>query len=150
MLKEISPVEEEKIIVANDFGTVSTKRVMLKVSNTEASIPIKQIYSISFRRKHNFSLGILYLFISIAVLIGELYIENSYETEGVSMPKLISVLTLILILLFFIVSMTYFIGHHLIRINEFGDDRKKIKVDLFKTRQGKEYYEAIHQQIIGG
>ena len=69
MLKEISPVEEEKIIVANDFGTVSTTSVMLKVSNTEASIPLKQIYSISFRRKHNFSLGIFYLFISIAVLI---------------------------------------------------------------------------------
>ena len=137
----------EKIIVANEFGTVSNEKVIVNMSNSrEIHIPLKQIYSISFRRKHNIIPAIFYFVLCISLLIGVFIIEGIPELFD-SIPKAYVIIAILITSILFLVSMFQYMGHHIIRINEVGDDRKFIKVKLSKTKDGREFSQAIEHLL---
>lgn len=131
---------QEKVIFSNSFGTVSDKRVIVNYKNGSEDFPIKQISSVSFERKQNIPLAIIYFVFGIGVLFA---VFNMQEVEGT-----IIVFALLLFLFFIFVGIAYYIGNHQIRISSAGQNQKPIKVEMAKTKEGKLFSDAIKQQII--
>lgn len=130
----------EKIIFNNSFGTVSDKRVIVNYKNGSEDIPIKQISSVGIERKQNIFLAIIYFVIGIGVLVG---IFNMREVPGAMI-----VVALVFFLFCVLVGVAYYIGNHQIKLSTAGVERKPIKVEMSKTREGREFSNAIKKQII--
>jgi hypothetical protein len=98
---------DEKIIFTNSFGTVSDKKVIINYKNGSEEISLWQISSVSFVRKRNIPLSLLYFFIGIVLL--KLIFGLS------QIPLSVVIIVLILFLFFALVGIAYFIGNHQIR-----------------------------------
>ncbi len=130
----------EKIIFTNSFGTVSDKRVIINYKNGTEDISLWQISSVSFVRKRNMLLSLLYFFIGIVLLK---LIFGSSETH-----VFVMIIALIFFLFFILVGIAYFIGNHQIRLEVLGAAIKPVKVEIAKTKEGRAFSEAIKKQVI--
>ncbi len=130
----------KKIIFTNSFGTVSDKRIIVNAKNGSEDFPLKQISSVSFERKQNIPLAIIYFIVGIGILIG---IFNMHEVSGA-----VIVVALVFFLFCALVGVAYYIGNYQIKLSAAGQSRKPIKVEMAKTREGREFADAIRRQII--
>ena len=130
----------EKIIFTNSFGTVSDKRVIVNYKNGSEDFPLKQISSVSFERKQNIPLAIIYFIVGVGILVS---IFNMQEVPGTMI-----VVALVFFLFCVLVGVAYYIGNHQIKISAAGQSHKPIKVEMAKTREGREFSDAIRRQII--
>ncbi|MCX6256250.1 MAG: hypothetical protein NTV31_17510 [Bacteroidia bacterium] len=130
----------ERIVFNNSFGTVSDKRIILNYKNGSEDIPIKQISSVSFERKQNILFAIFYLIIGIGILVGTFSLEQ--------VPGAVIIVALVLFILFSLVGIAYYMGNYQIKISVSGRDKKPIRVELAKTKEGRDFSEAIRRQII--
>jgi hypothetical protein len=133
-------MDNEKTTFNNSFGTVSNKRIIVKYKNGSEDIPIKLISSVSFARKQRTSLALFYLLIGAGVLIG------TFNITPLSMGAII--VGLLFFIFCILIGAAYYIGNHQIKLGASGQNRKPIKVEMSKTKEGKEFSEAIRRQII--
>ena len=132
----------ESILFTNSFGTVSDKRIILNLKNGAEDIPIQKISSISFERKRNIPVGILFFVFGIGVI-------NEIMSAGkFGLPSYMILVGIGVFLFFGLAGTAYIIGNYRIRLNVSGVARKPIKVEMAKTKAGREFTEAIRKQII--
>ncbi len=130
----------EKIIFSNSFGTVSDKRIIVSYKNGSEDFPLKQISSVSFERKQNIPLAIIYFIVGVGLLI---YIFSLSQVPGA-----IVVVGAVLFIFTILVGLAYYVGHYQIKLSVVGKDRKPIKVEVAKAQEGKEFADAIRHQLI--
>jgi len=127
----------EKIIFFNSFGTVSDKRVIINYKKGSVDIPLKQISSVSYERKRNIPLSIFYLVLGIGIFIGIFQMG-----ENILFPMLFFFLYSVLI------GVTYYIGNHQIKFSSSDKDINPIKVEMAKTKEGREFSNSIRHQLV--
>jgi hypothetical protein len=135
--------QNEHLQFSNTFGSVTDKRIVLHYKNGSEEIPIGQITSISFQKARNMFMSIFSFLISILLIVYIIAIVNSRNSEG-GIFVLIASLIFILSVLSGIAN---WIGHHNIAISAGGKDRKPIKVEMSKTREGKDFVNAIKKLL---
>jgi hypothetical protein len=135
--------QNEHLQFSNTFGSVTDKRIVLNYKNGSEEIPIGQITSISFQKARNMFMSIFSFIISILLIVYIIAIVNSRNSEG-GIFVLIASLIFILSVLSGIAN---WIGHHNIAISAGGKDRKPIKVEMSKTREGKDFVNAIKKLL---
>jgi len=131
---------DEKILFTNTFGVVSSKRVIINSKNGTEDFPIRQISSISFHRKQNKSLALVYFLFGFLIL--------AITVIQSRIPGIAIVVVLILFLLCILIGIAYYIGNYQIKFSIAGQDRTPIKVEMAKTKEGREFSDAVRQQII--
>ncbi|HAR20619.1 MAG TPA: hypothetical protein DCR46_08145 [Cytophagales bacterium] len=134
-------IMEETNVFKNSFGSVTNKRVVLQYKNGTEDIPISQISSISFQRKRNhfLSFGSFVIAIALACILG-IQLENASGVE---------VLILFVLIVFSLFSgIANRVGHHEILISAGGKDRKALKVEFAKTKDGLEFVDAIKKTLV--
>lgn len=135
--------QNEHLQFSNTFGSVTDKRIVLNYKNGSEEIPIGQITSISFQKARNTFMSIFSFIISILLIVYIITIVNSRNSAG-GIFVLIASLIFILSVLSGIAN---WIGHHNIAISAGGKDRKPIKVEMSKTREGKDFVNAIKKLL---
>lgn len=131
----------EKILFSNSFGSVTDKRIILNYKSGTEDLPVGQITSVSYQHKRNYVFAIGGFLITIGGLVAMLAnISNIGSAE------------VLIILLFIIVAMlsgiANWIGHHNIQISAGGKDRKPLKAEMSKTREGREFVDAVKRAVI--
>ncbi|MBM3456197.1 MAG: hypothetical protein FJX80_13820 [Bacteroidetes bacterium] len=131
----------EKILFSNSFGSVTDKRIILNYKSGTEDLPIGQITSVSYQHKRNYVFAIGSFLITIGGLVAML--ENISHTGGAEV---------LIILLFVIIALlsgiANWIGHHNIQISAGGKDRKPLKAEMSKTREGREFVDAVKRAVI--
>lgn len=135
--------QNEHLQFSNTFGSVTDKRIVLNYKNGSEEIPIGQITSISFQKARNKFMSIFSFLISILLIVFIITVVNSRSPES-SIFVLIASLLFVLSVLSGIAN---WIGHHNIAISAGGKDRKPIKVEMSKTREGKDFVNAIKKLL---
>lgn len=122
----------EKVVYTNVFGTVTNKRIVLKYKSGSEDILISQISSISLQHKRNYFSAITSLVLGLIIISYMLLMINS-----------LGGLEIIFILLFcgvaFLSSLANWVGHHNIIISTSGQNRKPLKVEMAKTKEGLQF-----------
>ena len=57
-------------------------------------------------------------------------------------------IALVLLIFFILAGISYFLGNYAIRMTIAGKEGKPIKVEMSKTKEGNEFYQAVRKQII--
>lgn len=131
----------EKILFSNSFGSVTDKRIILNYKSGTEDLPVGQITSVSYQHKRNYVFAIVGFLICLGGLVA--MIANIRNIGGVEV---------LIILLFAIVALlsgiANWIGHHNIQISAGGKDRKPLKAEMSKTREGREFVDAIKRAVI--
>jgi hypothetical protein len=134
----------EKLLFNNSFGSVTDKRIILNYKSGTEELPIRSISSISYIHKRNY-------FIVIPTFIIALYLICFITIVGLADERLsgsemfIALLFFLLILLILIAN---WIGHHNIQISVGGINRKPLKFEKSKSKEGHEFVEAIKAAVI--
>ena len=131
----------EKILFNNSFGSVTDKRVILNYKSGTEDLPIGQVSSISFQHKRNYFFAIFSFIMGIGGLV--LVLSNLDSFGG---PQVLIIITVALFAL--ISGIANWLGHHNILISAGGQNRKPIKVEMAKTRDGRAFSEAVKKAII--
>jgi hypothetical protein len=133
--------QDETSIFNNSFGTVTNKRIVLQYKNGNEDIPIGQISSISFQRKRNHILSVgSFIIVIILLFILSINLEHTSAVEA--------------LLLFFLIIFSLFsgianwVGHHEILISAGGKDRKPIKVEFAKTKDGLDFVDSVKRTFV--
>jgi hypothetical protein len=132
---------KESLVFSNTFGIVTDKRITLNYRTGTEDIPINQVTSISLQHKRNYIFAIGGFAIGTIIL---LFMVSSMRNLGGGEALII----LLVSLLGFLIGVTHWIGHHNIVISTGGNDRKPLKVEMAKTREGREFSNAIKKQIV--
>lgn len=130
----------EKIIFSNTFGSVTDKRVILNYKSGTEDIPVGQITSISYQHKRNYFFSIGGFLIGGVGLLGIL--------SNVTKAAIGVLVILLLVIIGFLSGVANWIGHHNIVISVGGKDRKPLKAELSKTKEGREFVEAVKRAVI--
>lgn len=128
----------EKSIYSNYFGSVTDKRVMLNYKSGVEDIPVSQISSISFQRKRNYFIAVSSFVLAI-VLIALLLLNSASGVEAI--------IYFVFIVFLLISGAANWLGHHVILISAAGKDRKPLKVEMSKTKEGLLFVEAVKKII---
>ena len=131
----------EKIIFSNTFGSVTDKRIILNYKSGTEDIPVGQITSISYQHKRNYFFSIGGFLFGGGGLLGML--ANINKFNGV-----VVLVILLLVIMGFLSGVANWIGHHNIIISVGGKDRKPLKAELSKTKEGREFVEAVKRAVI--
>jgi len=131
----------EKILFSNSFGKITEKRIILNYKSGTEDLPVRQITSVSFQHERNIFFAIGSILISFGGIIA--IIENFSNLNGMQV-----LLILLLIVVAFLSGVANWIGHHKIQLSAGGNDRKPLKVEMSKTREGLEFVKAIRKKII--
>lgn len=131
----------EKVLFRNSFGSVTDKRIILNYKRGSEDIPIGQITSVSYQHKRNYVFLIFSFFMTICGLVFLFAtISNMHGVE------------VLVILLFIIIAMlssiAHWIGHYNIQISAGGNNRKLLRVEMSKTREGREFVDAVKKSAI--
>ncbi|MEO5641716.1 MAG: hypothetical protein ABIQ40_19840 [Bacteroidia bacterium] len=130
----------ENVVFKNEFGNVTDKRVILNYKSGVEDIPIGQISSISLKHKRNNFFAIGSFAIAVVAIIAML--ANIVRIPGAG------VLIIIVIVIFaFLSGIANWIGHHEIVISTSGQNRKGLKVEMAKTKEGRQFVDAIRKAI---
>jgi hypothetical protein len=135
--------QNEHLQFSNTFGSVTDKRIVLNHKNGSEEIPIGQITSISFQKARNVFMSIFSFLFSILIIVYIVTIINSRSSEGSIIVLIASALLIISVLS----GIANWIGHHNIVISAGGKDRKPIRVEMSKTREGKDFVNAIKKLL---
>jgi len=135
--------QNEHLQFSNAFGSVTDKRIVLYHKNGSEEIPIGQITSISFQKARNVFMSIFSFLFSILIIVYIVTIINSRSSEGSIIVLIASALLIISVLS----GIANWIGHHNIVISAGGKDRKPIRVEMAKTREGKDFVNAIKKLL---
>ena len=131
----------EKILFSNSFGSVTDKRIILNYKSGTEDLPVGQITSVSYQHRRNYVFAIGGFLISLGGLIAML--ANISNIGGAEV---------LIILLFLIVALlsgiANWIGHHNIQISAGGNDRKPLRAEMSKTREGREFVDAVKRIVI--
>ena len=131
----------EKILFSNSFGSVTDKRIILNYKSGTEDLPVGQITSVSYQHRRNYVFAIGGFLISLGGLIAML--ANIRNIGGAEV---------LIILLFLIVALlsgiANWIGHHNIQISAGGKDRKPLRAEMSKTREGREFVDAVKRAVI--
>ena len=131
----------EKILFSNSFGSVTDKRIILNYKSGTEDLPVGQITSVSYQHRRNYVFAIGGFLISLGGLIAML--ANISNIGGAEV---------LIILLFLIVALlsgiANWIGHHNIQISTGGKDRKPLRAEMSKTREGREFVDAVKRAVI--
>jgi hypothetical protein len=131
----------EKILFSNSFGSVTDKRIILNYKSGTEDLPVGQITSVSYQHRRNYVFAIGSFLISLGGLITML--ANISNIGGAEV---------LIILLFLIVALlsgiANWIGHHNIQISAGGKDRKPLRAEMSKTREGREFVDAVKRAVI--
>lgn len=131
----------EKIIFSNSFGSVTDKRIILNYKSGTEDLPVGQITSVSYQHKRNYIFAIGGFLICLGGLVA--VFANINNIGGAEV---------FIILLFVIVALlsgiANWIGHHNIQISAGGKDRKPLKAEMSKTREGREFVDAVKRAVI--
>ena len=122
----------EKFVYSNTFGTITDKRVFLNYKSGTESFPVDQVNTVNFlhRRNYFFAVGSI-----LAVALTPMYFANA--------------ITVIIIILFFmILGIANWIGHHNIIVHVGAEKKKPLKVEMAKTKDGKQFVEALKKSIV--
>ena len=129
----------EEVIFTNALGTITDKRAIFNFKSGTEDVPLKQITSVSFERKQNIP-ALLYFALCFFIL----YTIGKMD----SVSGIVIVLGIILILIFGLTGIAYYIGNYYIKISTAGHDRPPMKVEMAKTKDGREYTNVLRRQII--
>ena len=129
--------KSENIILTNIFGMVTDKRVTLHYKSGTEDIPIEQITSISFLHKRNLIFAAVGFF-SVIVFFVLLIVLLVKESSG-----LFILLSVVLILFGFLTGLANWVGHHVIIIHAEREKRKPLKVEMSRTKEGKQFVDTI-------
>jgi hypothetical protein len=135
--------QNEHLQFSNAFGSVTDKRIVLNHKNGSEEIPIGQITSISFQKARNIFMSIFSFLFSILIILWIVTVINSRSSEGSIIVLIASVLLIVSVLS----GIANWIGHHNIVISAGGKDRKPIRVEMAKTREGKDFVNAIKKLL---
>jgi len=135
--------QNEHLKFSNTFGSVTDKRIVLNHKNGSEEIPIGQITSISFQKARNIFMSIFSFLFSILIILWIVTVINSRSSEGSIIVLIASVLLIVSVLS----GIANWIGHHNIVISAGGKDRKPIRVEMSKTREGKDFVNAIKKLL---
>jgi hypothetical protein len=135
--------QNEHLKFSNAFGSVTDKRIVLNHKNGSEEIPLGQITSISFQKARNIFMSIFSFLFSILIIVYIIAIINSRSSEGSVIVLIASALLIISVLS----GIANWIGHHNIVISAGGKDRKPIRVEMSKTREGKDFVNAIRKLL---
>lgn len=135
--------QNEHLKFSNTFGSVTDKRIVLNHKNGSEEIPIGQITSISFQKARNTFMSIFSFLFSILIILWIVTVINSRSSEGGIIVLIASVLLIVSVLS----GIANWIGHHYIVISAGGKDRKPIRVEMSKTREGKDFVNAIKKLL---
>ncbi len=131
----------EKMLFSNSFGSVTDKRIILNYKSGTEDLPLGQITSVSYQHRRNYVFSIGGFLISLYGLIAML--ANISNIGGAEV---------LIILLFIIVALlsgiANWIGHHNIQISAGGKDRKPLRAEMSKTREGREFVDAVKRAVI--
>ncbi len=131
----------EKMLFSNSFGSVTDKRIILNYKSGTEDLPLGQITSVSYQHRRNYVFSIGGFLISLGGLIAML--ANISNIGGAEV---------LIILLFIIVALlsgiANWIGHHNIQISAGGKDRKPLRAEMSKTREGREFVDAVKRAVI--
>ena len=131
----------EKILFSNSFGSVTDKRIILNYKSGTEDLPVGQITSVSYQQRRNYVFAIGGFLISLGGLIAML--TNISDLGGSE------VLIILVVIIFFLLSgIANWIGHHNIQISAGGKDRKPIRAEMSKTREGREFVDAVKRAFI--
>lgn len=130
----------ETILFTNHFGSVTNKRVTLKYKSGVEDIPVGQISSVRFEHIRNYFPAIGGGLGAIAILF--FMLSNLNHLGGAE------VIVMILVILFLgLLGLANWVGHHDIVISASGNNRKPLKVELAKTREGRQFVDAVKKVI---
>jgi len=131
----------EKMLFSNSFGSVTDKRIILNYKSGSEDLPVGQITSVSYQHKRNYFFSIGGFLISIGGLVA--IFDNSNHLGGSEV---------LIVLLFLIVALlsgiANWVGHHNIKISVGGRDRKPLRAEMSKTREGREFVDAVKRAVI--
>jgi hypothetical protein len=130
----------ENVIYTNHFGTVTDKRVILNYKWGTEDIPIGQISSVGIEHKRNYFFAIGSLVATILILI--FMFGNLDNIRGAETLIIVS-----LVLIFILSGLANWVGHHHILISTGGQNRKPLKVEMAKTKDGRQFVDAVKKVI---
>ena len=131
----------EKILFSNTFGSVTDKRVILNYKSGTEDIPVGQVTSISYKHDRNyfFSIGGFVVGVGgLIVMIGSLRHLGGAEVLIILLVAIVGLLS----------GIANWIGHHNIVISAGGKDRKPLRAEMSKTREGREFMDAVKKAVI--
>jgi hypothetical protein len=131
----------EKILFSNSFGSVTDKRIILNYKSGTEDLPVGQITSVSYQHQRNYVFAIGGFLITIGGLVAML--ANINNIGGAEVLKI-----LLLIIVALLSGIANWIGHHNIQISAGGKDRKPLRVEMSKTREGREFVDAVKKAVI--
>lgn len=131
----------EKMLFSNSFGSVTDKRIILNYKSGTEDLPVGQITSVSYQHKRNYVFAIGGFLISLGGLIAILVNTSNLNGAGV-------LIILLIIILALLSSIANWIGHHNIQISAGGKDRKPLRAEMSKTRDGREFVDAVKRVVI--
>jgi len=131
----------EKVLFINSFGTVTDKRIILNYKSGTEDLPVGSITSVSYQHKRNYVFAIGGFLITIGGLVAILA-----EISHIGGAEVLIILLLIIVAL--LSGIANWIGHHNIQISAGGKDRKPLKAEMSKTREGREFVDAVKRAVI--
>ncbi len=131
----------EKILFSNTFGSVTDKRIILNYKSGTEDIPVGQVTSVSYKQDRNyfFSIGGFVVGVGgLLVMFGNISRLGGAEVLVILLVAIIGLLS----------GIANWIGHHNVVISAGGKDRKPLRAEMSKTREGREFVDAVKKAVI--
>jgi len=132
---------QEKVLFSNSFGSVTDKRIILNYKSGTEDLPLGQITSVSYQHSRNYFFAIGGFALGLIVLLATLTNLHNIGSSEV-------LIVLIFVIIAILSGVANWIGHHNILISAGGKDRKPLKAEMSKTRQGREFADAVKRAVI--
>ena len=133
----------EKMLFSNSFGSVTDKRIILNYKSGTEDLPVGQITSVSYQHKRNYVFAFGGFLISLGGLIAIAILANISNLNGAGV-----LIILLIIIVALLSGIANWIGHHNIQISAGGKDRKPLRAEMSKTRDGREFVDAVKRVVI--
>jgi len=131
----------EKIIFSNTFGSVTDKRIILNYKEGSEDLPIGQVTSISYKHRRNYFFAIGSFIVAVVIFL--VLLSNLSRLGGLE-----AFIVLFFVLILSLSGIANWIGHHNIVISSGGKDRKPLKTEMSKTKEGRDFTDAVKRAVI--
>jgi hypothetical protein len=130
----------EQLIFSNHFGSVTDKRIILNYRDGAEDLPIGQVSSVKYKHRRSYFFALGGFAVALAVLIFMLTYISKMKGEMV-------LVLVVLIIIGTLSGIANWIGHHEIIISVNGNDRKPLKAEMSKTREGRNFVDAVKKAL---
>lgn len=131
----------EKILFSNTFGSVTDKRIILNYKRGTEDIPVGQVTSVSYKHYRNYFFSIVGFVAGVGGLL--VMFGNISRLGGAEV-----LVILLVAIIGFLSGIANWIGHHNVVISAGGKDRKPLRAEMSKTREGREFVDAVKIAVI--